>query len=103
MQNKSPWPIFYRSKHYSRASIYGEKRNKLHAARQNSRRSGDEFYHVILMRNSVKDIENRRKVVDRHGLGTMNKNEELLTDSRLNQNLVIGGQMFKHHNIHKKL
>ncbi len=41
------------------------------------------------------------KVMGPHGIGTMNENGELFADFCLNQDLVIGGTLFQHRNIHK--
>ena len=40
-------------------------------------------------------------VMGRHGLGTRNENGEMFTDLRVNYNLVIGGSLFPHKDIHK--
>ena len=41
------------------------------------------------------------KVMGPHGIGNMNENGELFADFCLNQDLVIGGTLFQHRNIHK--
>ena len=42
-----------------------------------------------------------KKVMGRHGLGTRNENGEMFIDLCVNYNLVIGGSLFLHKDIHK--
>jgi endonuclease/exonuclease/phosphatase family metal-dependent hydrolase len=42
-----------------------------------------------------------KNVMDRHGLGTRNENAEMFMDLCVNYNLVIGGSLFPHKDIHK--
>jgi len=42
-----------------------------------------------------------KNVMDRHVLGTRNENGEIFIDLCVNYNLVIGGSLFLHTNIHK--
>ena len=48
------------------------------------------------------DNTGKEMVMGREGLGTMNENGELYTDFCANNDLVIGGTIFSHRDIHKK-
>jgi endonuclease/exonuclease/phosphatase family metal-dependent hydrolase len=42
-----------------------------------------------------------KNVMGRYGMGARNENGEMFTDIFMNYNLVIGGSLFPHKNIHK--
>ena len=42
-----------------------------------------------------------KNVMGRHGLGTRNENGDMFIDLSVNCNLVIGGSLFPHKDIHK--
>jgi hypothetical protein len=44
-----------------------------------------------------------KNVMGRHGLGTRNKNGDMFIDLCVNYNLVIGGSLFPHKDIHKAI
>ena len=48
-----------------------------------------------------KDNTGRERIMGREGLGTMNENGEMFTDFCVFNDLVIGGSVFQHKDIHK--
>jgi exonuclease III len=60
---------------------------------------------VILMGDlnakNGEDNTSLKNVMDRHGMGARNENGEMFIDTCMNYNLVIGGSLFPHKNIHK--